>query len=132
LLLSHNRHERIISNLGSSIPRSIRILQRHKTLRPSILLELLMFRALDQGIDAALSEEVCLCFFSGAGLAIVGALVHPFHAIDALSAACGFELALDFFLGALFAEFVDALLGLFALGEGFLFFFPDCALVALQ
>lgn len=91
-----------------------------------------MFRALDQSINPSLSKEICFGFFSGAGLAIVGTLIHPFHAIDALSAACGFELALDFFLGALFAKFVDALLGLFALGEGFLFFFPDCALVALQ
>ena len=91
-----------------------------------------MFRALDQGINPSLSKEICFGFFSGTSLAIVGALIHPFHAIDALSAARGFELALDFFLSALFAEFVDALLGLFAFGEGFLFFLPDCALVALQ
>jgi hypothetical protein len=89
-----------------------------------------VFGALDEVIDAPLSQQVCFGFFCRAGLSIVGTLVHPVHAINALPASCSLELSLNLFLCALLLDFVDALLRPLALGEGLLFFVPDGLLVA--
>jgi hypothetical protein len=132
LFLSLDSQQRVVANLGSCISRSVGILQRHETLRACILLQLLMFRALDEVVDATLSQQVCFCFLRRTGLSVVGTLVHPVHAIDLLLAACGLELTLDFFLCALLFDLVEALLGSLAFGEGLLLFIPDSLLVAPQ
>src|SRR5690606_24619205 len=95
----------------------------HEPILRGALFELLVVGPLDQPVDAPLAEKVRLALLRGAGLPVCGALVHPVDAVETLLAAGGLELALDFLLGALLLQLIDALLGALAFVECALFFF---------
>lgn len=89
-----------------------------------------MFCAFDEVVDSSLPEEIGFCFFARTNLAICRALVHPIDSIYSLLATCFFELPLQLLLGALFFDFIDALLGALTLREGLLLLIPDGLLIS--
>ena len=106
------------------------MLQCHEAILRSLLLQLLVLSALDQPIDSPLAQEISLHFLGGSSRATRRSLVHPVHAIDALSASCCLELGLDFFLCALLFQLLDPLLGALSFIEGLFLFLPHPPLVA--
>lgn len=132
LFLALDGQQRVIADLGRCVARIVCVLQRNEALLSRGLFELLVVVALDEVVDAPLSQQICLCLFGGASLAIGRALVHPVDAIYPLLASRRLQLSLEVFLGALLLDFVDALLGAFALGESFLLFIVDGLLVSPQ
>lgn len=132
LFLALDGQQRIVADLGRRVARVVCVLQRNEALLSRGLFELLVVVALDEVVDAPLSQQIRLCLFGGAGLAIGGALVHPVDAVYPLLASRRLQLPLEIFLGAFLLDLVDALLGAFALGEGFLFFIVDGLLVSAQ
>lgn len=89
-----------------------------------------MLVALNQVVDSALSKQECFPLLGGTSLSVGRTLVHPVDSVDAFLSSSGFQLSLQLFLGALLFDFVDALLGALALGQGFLLFIVDGRLVA--
>ena len=132
LLLSLDGEQRVVADLGGRVARAVGVLERHETLLPGRLLQLLVLRTLDQVVDASLAQEVALGLLRRAGLSIGRALVHPVDSVHALLPAGGFQLALELLLCALLLDLVEALLGALALGQGLLLFIVDRRLVALQ
>jgi hypothetical protein len=91
-----------------------------------------VFGAFDQVVDAPLAQQVGFLAFSVASRAITRSRIHPVDAVYPLLPACCLQLTLEFLLGTLLFEFIDALLGALALGEGLLFLIVDGGLVASQ
>ncbi len=116
LLLALDGQQRVVSDFGCCISSAICILQGHKTFLSGILFQLLMLVAFDQVIDSSLSKQVCFHFLGRAGLAVGRPLVHPVDSVDSLLSARSLQLPLQLFLGALFFDFIDALLRTLALG----------------
>lgn len=94
LFLALDGQQGIIADLGCRVARAVGILQRNETLLPRSLFEILVVIALDKVVDAPLSQQICLCLFCGAGLAIGRALVHPVDAVYPLLASCRLQLPL--------------------------------------
>jgi hypothetical protein len=106
------------------------MLQRHKAILRSLLLQFLVLRALDQAIDTPLPKKISLHLLGRTSLATRWSLVHPVHTINSFSAACCLELGLDLLLCPLLLELLDPLLGALTLIECFLFFLPHPPLIA--
>jgi hypothetical protein len=132
LFLALNGQQRVLADLGRCVARAVGILQRNEAVLPCGLLELLVVVSLDQIVDPPLAQQVRFCLFCRASLAIGRALVHPVDAIDPFGASRSLQLPLDLLLCALLLDFIDALLGAFALGEGLLLFVVDGLLVPPQ
>lgn len=70
LFLLLDGEHRIFSNLRCRISRSVGILHSHERIFSSRFLQLLIFSAFDQIIDASLSQEVAFHLFSSARLSV--------------------------------------------------------------
>ena len=88
-----------------------------------------MVRSFDEIVDSPLPEQVGLCLLRRTSLSIGRPLIHPVDFVYALLPTRSFQLPLQLFLGALFLDLIDAVLGALALGEGLLFFIVDGRLV---
>lgn len=130
MLLALDGEQRIISNFGRCISCAVRILKCHKTLLTRALFQLLVLCSLDKVVDSPLAQEIRFGLFAGTNLTIGRALVHPVDPVYSLLAAGSLELPLQLLLCALFFDFIDALLGALALGEGLLFFLVDGLLIS--
>jgi hypothetical protein len=106
------------------------MLQCHEAILRSLLLQLLVLRALDQAIDSSLPQKISFHLLCCSRLSARRSLVHPVYTIDSLSAACCLKLGLDFLLCTLLLQLFDPLFGALAFIESFLFFLPHPPLIA--
>jgi hypothetical protein len=125
LLLLLDQKQRVHPDLERNVAHGIR-------LDGLLLLELLAVLLLQQVVDAARAEQVCLLLFGCAAGARGSARVHPVDALLALLAAVLLGQTGDFLHLALLLALAPHLLDLLALGERLLLGLPYLALVDEQ
>ena len=130
LFLFLDGEHRILSDLELGVPRSIGLLQTHEAFLARALLQLLVLRTLDQGIDPSLAQQITLHFLRGARLPRRRTRVHPVD-LDLLPGPpSGLLHLLQFLDLPLLLPLLHHLLDAFALVERGFLGFPYFFLVA--